>query len=122
MIPEPTERPHRPREDRTREHEGDREAERVTREQERSLEHGVRRSGEHEDRGEHRADARRRADREGAAEQHARAAASRALHEAGADEPLGPGQQAHEGEPEDDEDEPGDLLEQELVAEEACRR
>ena len=36
---------------------------------------------------------------------NARATAPRALHEPGTDEPLGPGQQAHEGEPEDDEDE-----------------
>ena len=40
--------------------------------------------------------------------------------EPGADEPLGPRQQAHEREPEDDEDEAGDLLEQELVAEDAA--
>ena len=61
----------------------------------------------------------RRADRERTAEQHARAAASGALHEAGADEPLGPRQQAHEGEAEDDEDESCHPLEQELVVEEA---
>ena len=34
----------------------------------------------------------------------------------GAEQPLGPGQQAHEDEPEDDQHETGDLLEQELVA------
>ena len=119
VIPEPPERAHRPGEDGTREHERNREPERVAREQKRALQHGVRRAREHEDRREHRADARRGADREGAAEQHPRAAAPRALHEAGTDEPLGPGQEAHEGEPEDDEDEPCHLLEQELVAEDA---
>ena len=35
----------------------------------------------------------------------------------GADEPLGPRQEAHEREPEHDEHEPGDPLEQELIAE-----
>ena len=54
-----------------REHEGDREAERVAREQERPLHDGVGRPGEHEDGGEHRADARRRADCERTTEQHA---------------------------------------------------
>ena len=41
------------------------------------------------------------------------------MQQAGSDEPLGPRQQPHEGEPEDDEHEAGDALEQELVAEEA---
>ena len=40
--------------------------------------------------------------------------------EPGADEPLGPRQEAHEREPEHDEHEARDLLEQELVAEEAA--
>ena len=56
---------------------------------------------------------------ERAAEEEPRAARPRALDEAGADEPLGPRQQPHEGETEDDEHEARDLLEQELVAEEA---
>ena len=116
VVAQPAERPHRAREDRPGEDERDREPERVAGEQERSLQRGVGGAGEHEDRRQHGADARRRADRERAAEQHARAAAPRALHEPGTDEPLGPRQQAHEREPEDDEDEPCDPLEQELVA------
>ena len=47
-----------------------------------------------------------------------RAAPARALDEPGADEALGPRQQPHEREPEDDEHEAGGPLEQELVAEE----
>ncbi len=39
------------------------------------------------------------------------------LEETCADEALGPGQEAHEREPEDDEDEARDPLEEELVAE-----
>ena len=44
----------------------------------------------------------------------------RFLQEAGADEPLGPRKQAHEREPEYHQDEAGDALEQELVAEDAA--
>ena len=42
----------------------------------------------------------------------------RSLDEPGADEPLRPGEQAHEDEAEDDQDEARDLLEQELIARE----
>ena len=65
---------------------------------------------EHEHRGEHDADARRRADGEGGAEQRARARPPCALEQARRDEPLGPREQAHEREPEHDEQEAGDLV------------
>ena len=52
---------------------------------------------------------------EGAPEQEAGAAPPRVLDEAGAEQPLRPRQQAHEREAEDDQDEAGDLLHQELV-------
>ena len=47
-----------------------------------------------------------------------RAATAGALEQPGADQPLGPRQQPHEGEAEDDEHEAGDLLEEELVVDE----
>ena len=53
--------------------------------------------------------------RERAAEQEAGAAPPRVLDEPGSEQPLRPRQQAHEREAEDDQDEAGDLLEQELV-------
>ena len=99
------------------EHERDGEPERVDGEERGALEHRVRRAREHEDRGEHRADARRGADGERAAEQHARPAPPRFLHETGSDEALGPRQEAHEREPEHHQDEARDPLEQELIAE-----
>ena len=103
---------------RSDEHERNGEPERVHAEQQAALDRRVRGAGQHEDRGEDRADAGRRAHGERAAEQHPRAPAACTLQQTGTDESLRPGQQPHEGEAEDDEDEPGDSLEQELVAEE----
>ena len=119
MVAKPPERPHRPREERAREHEGDRDSERVDPEEERALSDGARGACQHEDPGENRPDARRGADGERPSEQHARAAAPGPLQQTCADEALGPGQEPHEGEPEDDEDEACDLLEQELVLEDS---
>ena len=117
VVAQPAERRHRPREQSCREHERHREPERVDGEERRSLERGVGRAGEDEDRRQDGADARRRADREGATQENAGATPARLLQETGTDEPLGPRKQPHEREAEDDEHEPRDALEQELVAE-----
>src|SRR5438132_1421822 len=53
-------------------------------------------AGEHEDRGQHGADARCRADREGAAEERRRAAPARTQEQPRCDGPLRPRQQADE--------------------------
>ena len=119
VVAQPAERGHRSREERGGEDERHRQPERVHAEERRPLERRVRRAGEDEDRSEHRPDARRGADGERAAEQDARAAASRLLQQPGSDEALRPRQQPHEREPEHDEDEARDALEEELVAEDA---
>ena len=67
--------------------------------------------GEDERGDEDRRDARRRAHREGAAEQDVRAAVARADEQARRDETLRHRQQVREREADDDEHEPGDLLE-----------
>ena len=72
------------------EHERGAEAERVGEQQHDAARDVAARAGEHEDRREHRADARRGADRERAAEQRARAAAPRALQQPGRDRALRP--------------------------------
>ncbi len=69
--------------------------------------------------GENGPDARCRAHGERTAEQDARAAAARSLEQPCPYEPLGPWEKPHECEAEHDEDEPRDLLEQELVVEQA---
>ena len=91
MVAEPAERAHRAGEERASEHERDRQPERVDREEQGALEHRVRSTREHEDRREHRTDAGRGADREGAAEEEAGAAALRSLQQPGAEQPLGHG-------------------------------
>ena len=71
VVAHPTEHRHRPCERDPREQEGEAEPGRVGDEQERPAHHGARIRSEDEDAGEHRADARRRADRESASEQNA---------------------------------------------------
>ena len=108
VVPQPAKRRHRAREEGRGEDERDGKAERVHAEQRRALERRVGRSGEDEDGGENRPDARCSADGERPAEEDARPASPGLLEQAGSDEALGPGQQAHEREPEHDEDEPRD--------------
>ena len=122
MVAQPAERAHHPREGAPTRTNGIARPSEYTREEHRALERRARRAGQHEDRGEHRADARRGADRERAAEEDARAARARALDEPGPHEPLRPREEPHEREAEHDEHEARDLLEQELVAEAGCRR
>ena len=69
VVPQPAERPHRAREDRSREHEGDGKPERVDGEEEGALGDRVGRPREDEGRGEDRADAGRGADGERTSEQ-----------------------------------------------------
>ena len=70
VVAQPTKRTHRSCEDGTREHEGNRHAERVDTEEERSFTDGARGGREDEDPCENGADTRRGADGERAAEQN----------------------------------------------------
>ena len=90
-------------------HEGGAEAERVGEEQDHAARDPAARARDREDRGEHGADARRRHDGEGAAEQNAATRCVRARETSpGASARSGQRQQPDEREADHDEDEPGD--------------
>ena len=104
----PAERPHRMGERDPCKQEGEAEAERVRDQEDDTAGDAAACAGDRQDRGEHRADARRRGDGEGAAEEDGRPAATRALDDARGDQPLRPREQTDEREAEHDEDEAGD--------------
>ena len=91
------------------EHERRPEPERVGDQQDDAARDGAAARREHEDRGEHRADARGGADGERAAEQRVRPAAAGVLQQARRDRALRPRQQPDEREPDHDQHEAGDL-------------
>ena len=108
MVAEPAEGAHRLREADRGEQERQSQPGRVEREQHCPLQDRAR-ARDREDRGEHRADARRRADRERCAEQDARVSPARSRQQARGEEPLRPGQKPDERQPDDDEDQAGEL-------------
>ncbi len=110
MVAHPAEERHATNEEDGNQKERNAETGRIGSQPGRATDDGVGVAGRGECLGEEGPDARCGTDRESTAKQYARTALARALNEPARHDPVGPGQQAHEGKTGDDEDEARDRL------------